>query len=61
MRSKFYLQLARFMQDESGQDMIEYALVVAIIALGSVASMSTLAGSISTAYNSIGTTFTTAV
>ena len=32
--------------DESGQDLIEYALVAALVGLGSVAAMSGLANSI---------------
>ena len=35
-----------FWKDESGQDLIEYALVVGLIALGAVASMKGLATSI---------------
>ena len=53
--------LVNLMQDESGQDLVEYALVVAIIALGSVAAMSTLSGSIATAFGTVGTKLTTSV
>jgi pilus assembly protein Flp/PilA len=55
------LLLTSFFQDESGQDLIEYALVAALIGLGSVATMGTLAGDISSAFTSIGTTLTGAV
>jgi pilus assembly protein Flp/PilA len=48
-------------KDESGQDLIEYALVAALIALGSVAAMNSLAGSVSTALGTVGTTLTTSV
>jgi pilus assembly protein Flp/PilA len=47
--------------EESGQDLIEYALVAALVGLGSVASMSTLAGSIANTFNSIGSGLTNAV
>jgi pilus assembly protein Flp/PilA len=53
--------LTGFMSDESGQDLIEYALVAAIIALGATAAMTTLATSIGSAFTKIGTTLTTAV
>jgi len=43
------------LKDESGQDLIEYALVVALIALAATAGMSTLATKISTAFSSVGT------
>ena len=44
--------------DESGQDIIEYALLAAVIALGSVAAMSAIATHISTVFASIGTRLT---
>jgi pilus assembly protein Flp/PilA len=55
------LQLAIKMQilmDESGQDLIEYALVVALIAFAATAGMSTLAANINTAFNNIGARLT---
>ena len=53
--------LVNLVQDESGQDLIEYALVAALIALGSVAAMGSLSASISTAMSSVGTNLTTNV
>lgn len=50
--------IANLMSEESGQDLVEYALVTALIALGSVAAMKTLAASISTEFTAINTTFT---
>jgi pilus assembly protein Flp/PilA len=43
-----------FLQDESGQDLIEYALVAGLIALGAVAAMTGLSGKIGTAFNTVG-------
>ena len=43
------------LQDESGQDLIEYALVAALIGSGATASMKALATTIGTALTSIGT------
>jgi pilus assembly protein Flp/PilA len=48
------------MNDESGQDLIEYALVAALIALGAVMSIRTLGTKISTAFTSIGTSLSSA-
>ena len=42
--------------DESGQDLIEYALVVALIAFAATAGMSTLAVGINTAFSNIAAT-----
>jgi pilus assembly protein Flp/PilA len=47
--------------DESGQDLIEYALVAALVGLGAVASMKTLSTAIGTAFGTIGTTLTSNV
>jgi len=49
---------AIFRKDE-GQDLIEYALVVALIAFAATAGMSTLASNINTAFSNIGSTLTT--
>ena len=45
--------LKHLLRDESGQDLIEYALVAALIALGAVAAMNTLATGISNAFASV--------
>ncbi len=46
-------------RDESGQDLIEYALVAALIALAATAGMKTLATNIGAAFTSVGTKLTT--
>ena len=48
-----------FLREESGQDLIEYALVAALIAFGSVAAMQTLAANIATGFSNVGTKMTT--
>jgi pilus assembly protein Flp/PilA len=45
--------------DESGQDLIEYALVVALVALAATASMSGVATAIATAFTSVDTRLST--
>jgi len=45
--------------DEEGQDLIEYALVVALIAFAATAGMNALATSLNAAFTSVGTTLTT--
>jgi len=44
------------MNDESGQDLIEYALIAALIALGAIVAMGSLSTKISQEFNSIGNT-----
>ena len=46
--------LSGFLKEESGQDLIEYALVVALIALAATAGMQSLATSINNAFTSVG-------
>jgi len=47
--------LSNLMNDESGQDLIEYALVAALVGLGAVTAMKGLATNISNAFTSVGT------
>jgi pilus assembly protein Flp/PilA len=53
--------LSQLMVEESGQNLIEYALVAGIIGLGAVVAMTTLKNSISTAFSSVGSALTSAV
>ena len=54
-------RLLILLSKDDGQDLIEYALVVALVALGAIAGMQTLAGDINNAFNSIGSTLSTSV
>ena len=56
-----YIKLQNLLDREEGQDLVEYALVVAIIALGATASMSTLAKAISNSFGAISSTFANAL
>jgi pilus assembly protein Flp/PilA len=53
MMIKMYVKLQTLMAQEEGQDLVEYALVVALIAFGAVAGMSRLATEINVAFNTI--------
>jgi len=44
----------KFLADESGQDLIEYALVAALIGLGSVAALSNLSNTLANALGGVG-------
>jgi pilus assembly protein Flp/PilA len=60
---KLYVKLQvikdALLRDESGQDLVEYALVVSLIALGATASMSSLAGAFSNAFSKVGVKLST--
>ena len=47
---------AQALRQAEGQDMVEYALVAALIALGATAGMSSLANAINTAFSAVGST-----
>lgn len=49
------------LRDDSGQDLIEYALVAALIGLGATAAMSGLATTIGDAMTKVGTKLTSAL
>jgi pilus assembly protein Flp/PilA len=51
------LLLNSLLSREEGQDLVEYALVVALIALGAVAAMQSLAGAISTTFLTVSSEF----
>ena len=44
--------VARFIREEEGQDLVEYALLLALIALAAVATMGTLGTAINNKYGS---------
>jgi pilus assembly protein Flp/PilA len=50
---KLYVK-AQLFREDNGQDLIEYALVAALIALAATAGMSTVASDISAAFTQIG-------
>ena len=50
--------MLQILKDENGQDLIEYALVVALIAFAATAGMNTLAQDLNTAFSNIGTKLT---
>lgn len=52
--------LIRLVKEESGQDLIEYALIAALIALGATVAMGTLSNDIGNAFNSVGSKLATA-
>ena len=60
---KLYMKLQNLkdavLGNQSGQDLIEYALVVSLIALAATAGMSTVATKISAAFTAVGTKLTT--
>lgn len=47
---------SRLHQDEAGQGLVEYLLIIALVAFAATAGMSSLAAGISSAFIQIGTT-----
>ena len=50
-----------FLSDQSGQDLIEYALVAAVLGLAAVAAMGTLASNINNAFSAVGSKLSSAI
>jgi pilus assembly protein Flp/PilA len=61
MLLKLYVKFQDLKSREEGQDLVEYALVVALIAFGATAGMGALAGGINKAFNTISTTLSTSI
>ena len=58
---KYYIKMQNLLSGDEGQDLVEYALVVALIALAATAGMKTLASDLSTAFSNVGTQINTDV
>jgi pilus assembly protein Flp/PilA len=56
LRVKFYLRA--LVADEQGQDLVEYALVVALIAFGAISGMRFLSTGLNHAFSQIATVLT---
>ena len=56
---KMYIKFQNLLSNDEGQDLVEYALVVALIALAATAGMSKLATALSGAFSTVGTTLST--
>ena len=46
--------LLAFHKDEAGQGLVEYVLIIALVAFAAVAGMSTLASSLNSAFTKVG-------
>ena len=59
--SLLYSRTLNVIRREEGQDLVEYALVVALIALAATAGMGSLATAINGAFTALGTTLTSSI
>ena len=53
--------LNKFWEDESGQDLIEYALVAGLVGLSCIAAMGSLSGSLVNNFTTVGNALTSSV
>jgi len=58
---KMIVWLQHVWADESGQDLVEYALIVGVLGLGAVATLKGVATNVGTLFAAVGTTLTTAL
>jgi pilus assembly protein Flp/PilA len=52
------VKIQNLLSREEGQDLVEYALIVSVVAFAAIAGMGTLANDINTAFGQIGSTLT---
>jgi pilus assembly protein Flp/PilA len=55
MLLKMYMKFQELKDREEGQDLVEYSLVIALIAIAAVASLTILAGKITEVFSTIDT------
>jgi pilus assembly protein Flp/PilA len=53
--------LKKLLVEESGQDLIEYALIAALVGLGAVAALKGLSNNVGKTFNGVGNSLTNAV
>jgi pilus assembly protein Flp/PilA len=58
LTTSLYFHLRGLVEREEGQDLVEYALVVALIAFGAITSMNFLASGLNTAFSQVAVTLT---
>jgi len=58
---KMYVKMQVLLSSDEGQDLVEYALVVALLSLGATAALSGLATTITSTFTTIGTKLSTAM
>ena len=61
LMNKMYLAAKNLIEREEGQDLVEYALVVALIAFGAITGMGYLATGLNHAFSNIASTLTTQI
>ena len=61
MLLKLYVKFQDLMSHEEGQDLVEYALLVALLSLAAVVAISGMASGIKNAFNSISTALANAI
>ncbi len=61
MLLNLYVKFQELKNGEEGQDLVEYALVVALIAFGATTGMTSLAGGINTAFSNVSSSLVSAM
>jgi pilus assembly protein Flp/PilA len=61
MLLKLYVKFQDLMSREEGQDLVEYALVVALVAFGATVGMKALATGLNTAFTTISSTLSSSL
>ena len=54
MKTLISLYIKQFPREQDAQDLVEYSIIVAVIAFAAVAGMQSLANAVNTGFNNIG-------
>lgn len=58
---RILVEWQRIRDDETAQDMVEYALIVAVMAFGTIAGMKSLASGVTMAFSNVSSTLGTSL
>ena len=58
---KLYIKMKNLLSQDEGQDLVEYALVVALISVAAVAGLNSVAGAVQGVFNNITATLNSAL
>ena len=53
MLTKFFVKMQNMMQDEAGQGLVEYALIIVLVSIAVIVALTAMGTSVSSVFNNI--------